>query len=1245
MAIKNHLNIRIKEKAVRKFINKLKCKTHYPRESSRMYLSLDLYIKKLYKIYCEPPSKDKEVNASTSNISDTIELQEHQHADDNGNVVVSDLLEIDKETSQQSKAPPFPCDLADWPQNISSKFQEYFLKNRPEQNIDKISGCLKQLDGKKSRCLQSSTFYKFKENGEKALREWLVYSPKSGCVYCYVCKLFSKKDLKLTADGYTDLKKHERSSEHITSISKMINRSRIEGRIDAEIEKSYLQEQNYWKNVLARWNFLVSFTRFWPEYGNIGSGHINFFSSTICNEFIHLLANEVKNNIITELQVAKYFSIIVDSTTDISHIDQLTVIIRYVLPNGHPVERFLGFVEIISHTAESLSNVLQTKLSDLNININYCRGQSYDNASNMSGKYNGLQAKIKEKTNNAHFVPCSSHSLNLVGNSAAESCLQASGYFENKICDTRWSARADAIKSIALGFSEIKDALVELNEDTNQKNSTRTEAGDLLNKMNTFEFALMTSIWKKILDRINSTSKSLQNNQANLTATCTLYSGLIEFVESFREQFDEIEEESKKIQPNNNACKDEISRVCKRNKFFDEGPAQDITLSGAENFKINSFFPICDKLIFELKMRIQAYDCVNEIFGVFFVEPSNERFNVNLVDEIIQFKALCKSNDISSKDPQEMLKFLIDNNILSTFSNVEVLFRIYLTIPISNASGERSFSTLKRVKTYLRNSLNEKNVSSLAILNVESDILEKLEINGIIDKFSEMKIHADISTVDSGIKRTANTTLYVPHKIKANERDSVWFYFLTEKDISTIHYSGQTAKCRRCQAILKTKRGSTKGLITHLKVHKIDLLDKRLNESPDGQSAGTSKMIEVVGLVRLKNSLTATAILEYLQKRLLAFQLNLSKDIVAVTTDGASTMVKVGKLITLMQQLCFAHGIQLAVIDVLYKKDGPVPPPTSTTYFKEDPNFSDSGAEIEYEDCEETGNMDMNYRIEVSENNDFLEMSNDHDLYILISRVSKTIRMFRKSPTKNYLLQKQIRNDHGKELKLIIDCKTRWSSMLDMLDRFNFLKNSIKKTLIDLNMLPILEWQTIKSVVKVLQPIKLIVEALCRCDIDLYKADVALKFMLKELSKIKIPLSTDLQDSLRKRIKQRRTIYSDIVSFLTNTDSLNSEPDCFKTSNISLIKSELEKLLIRLDNKDASERETSNDSDEDQISIAEILRRAENEPLKVKLQKALQQCSEPMQKETKNSNKPLPDIVTKEINLFANGGTQSSKGL
>ena len=43
-------------------------------------------------------------------------------------------------------------------------------------------------------------------------------------------------------------------------------------------------------------------------------------------------------------------------------------------------------------------------------------------------------------------------------------------------------------------------------------------------------------------------------------------------------------------------------------------------------------------------------------------------------------------------------------------------------------------------------------------------------------------------------------------------------------------------------------------------------------------------------------------------------------DIVAIITDGASVMIKVGRIINIDQQLCFAHGVQLWVIEVLYKK-------------------------------------------------------------------------------------------------------------------------------------------------------------------------------------------------------------------------------------------------------------------------------------------------------------------------------------
>ena len=57
------------------------------------------------------------------------------------------------------------------------------------------------------------------------------------------------------------------------------------------------------------------------------------------------------------------------------------------------------------------------------IDIQHCRGQSYDNASAMSGRYNDLQvqANVAAKNNLAAWIPCAGHSLNLVVKAAAGS--------------------------------------------------------------------------------------------------------------------------------------------------------------------------------------------------------------------------------------------------------------------------------------------------------------------------------------------------------------------------------------------------------------------------------------------------------------------------------------------------------------------------------------------------------------------------------------------------------------------------------------------------------------------------------------------------------------------------------------------------------------------------------------------------------------------------------------------------------
>ena len=74
-------------------------------------------------------------------------------------------------------------------------------------------------------------------------------------------------------------------------------------------------------------------------------------------------------------------------------------------------------------------------------------------------------------------------------------------------------------------------------------------------------------------------------------------------------------------------------------------------------------------------------------------------------------------------------------------------------------------------------------------------------------------------------------------------------------------------------------------------------------------------------LLRINVGLPAEKCVLLLSEKLNQYGLSLEKNIVCLTNDGAAVMQKVGKLIPAAQQFCLAHAIQLAVVDVLYKKE------------------------------------------------------------------------------------------------------------------------------------------------------------------------------------------------------------------------------------------------------------------------------------------------------------------------------------
>ena len=243
------------------------------------------------------------------------------------------------------------------------------------------------------------------------------------------------------------------------------------------------------------------------------------------------------------------------------------------------VERFLTFIPIESHTREALATTVLIFLNKHDIDLKNLQGQSYDNAPNMSGCYNGLQAHICQINPLAHYIPCAAHSLNLVGVSAAKTCVKALsffglvqklfnfisasttrwaimskclkndggyGLFLKRATGTRWCERADATKALSSDYSSFQKALSVIVEDVKQKPETIREAECLLQDLSKKETAVMSVFWVVILKKFNAVSKSLQKETIELQAAVNRLISLSDFLTSQRDLLDEYKEKANK---------------------------------------------------------------------------------------------------------------------------------------------------------------------------------------------------------------------------------------------------------------------------------------------------------------------------------------------------------------------------------------------------------------------------------------------------------------------------------------------------------------------------------------------------------------------------------------------------------------------------------------------------------------------------------------------------------------------------
>lgn len=495
----------------------------------------------------------------------------------------------------------------------------------------------------------------------------------------------------------------------------------------------------------------------------------SYFSPTIQNEILDICGKIIQKNIVDEANKSEYFTILADETLDVSGVEQFSLCVRYVNDEKMLCDHFLGFVPVFDLSAKALTDTLLNECQNLGLEMSKLVGQGYDGASNMRGELNGVQANVKKIYPKAIYVHCANHRLNLALSSALSISFirncngtinEISNLFRNnsyagnvlknnikcllpeskkgrllKLCETRFIERHDAIIVFVELFDAIVSSLQEISEESHKAVSTTAEL--LISAIEKSSFLIALLVCEKLLSFTLPLSLYLQNQSHDLISSLGYAKSIKEKLQNIRNgnfetYFNEIYNAASVSARNNFDAEIRVPRTAKKQTVRDNPPFD----TPEEYYRRAIFLPCLDQLISQLEIRFDANEKIFssiEIIIPKYASPEkvnllenlkiyfeNEVSDSLLKAEYILWCAKWESVEKKSK-PKCAMDALVscDENF---FPNIYRLIKILCTLPVSTASVERSFSTMKRIKTFLRNRTGHDRLTNLALISVHRSI-------------------------------------------------------------------------------------------------------------------------------------------------------------------------------------------------------------------------------------------------------------------------------------------------------------------------------------------------------------------------------------------------------------------------------------------------------------------------------------------------------------------------------------------
>ena len=291
----------------------------------------------------------------------------------------------------------------------------------------------KDYDRKRTRLFKDSWFSDF---------TWLRKDDNLDTLYCHVCRMFPQS-ADTTSALYTGksietllrkdtLTAHQTSSKHVSCVSKYEFKQKPskQGPIEKSISKVEMHEISRYKKLFNTAYAVIKHNRPYSDYtflcdvqkkngADLGNDHL---SRDTCVVFQNSISNVLLNETKANLKNVRYFSVMSDSSTDSSVIDQEGILLRYVHPETYePVTSIASIENLENATADGVVDAVKRGLMKCDIDIDNLSNQNsklvcmnLDGAAVNLGAKNGVAKKLSDSVDNKVVVThCVAHKLEL----------------------------------------------------------------------------------------------------------------------------------------------------------------------------------------------------------------------------------------------------------------------------------------------------------------------------------------------------------------------------------------------------------------------------------------------------------------------------------------------------------------------------------------------------------------------------------------------------------------------------------------------------------------------------------------------------------------------------------------------------------------------------------------------------------------------------------------------------------------